>query len=84
MSASKYQPGVYAKGDVRKTASHSRDAVALVFDGFKLVEENTTAPAAEDAPKPFVSETAEVKDDEPSSTPAPAPSVPARSKKEKQ
>lgn len=35
---SDYQPGVYVKGDQVRTADTRSDAVAAVFDGFKLQE----------------------------------------------
>lgn len=42
MSDAQYQPGIYVKGDQKRAAHTARDAVALVFDGFKL--EESTAP----------------------------------------
>jgi len=37
-----YAPGVYVKGDRRRSATSRSDAVALVFEGYRLVE---TVPA---------------------------------------
>jgi hypothetical protein len=56
MSDAQYQPGVYAKGDVRKTANTQAKAVALVFDGYKRVEdaqaEQASLPEASVTPAP--------------------------------
>lgn len=50
-----YEAGTYVKGDDVRTAKNSKQAVALVFDGFKLQkDENTKAdakPASVDAPE---------------------------------
>jgi hypothetical protein len=45
---SQNQPGVYAKGDQRKEASSPAEAVALKFQGFKLVEDESPAEQPED------------------------------------
>lgn len=43
-----YAPGQYAKGDDVRVANNSRDAVALVFEGFKPV---TAEAVVADEPK---------------------------------
>lgn len=37
--SNQYKPGTYVKGDQARTAETPADAVAAVFDGFKLQEE---------------------------------------------
>lgn len=39
-----YQPGAYVKGDTTKVANNKAQAVALVFDGYKL-QKDPTPPA---------------------------------------
>jgi hypothetical protein len=39
-----YKPGTYVKGDQARQADTASDAVAAVFDGFKL-QEDPEAPA---------------------------------------
>ena len=65
MSDSTHEPGLYRKGDVTRQARSRSEAVALVFDGFRRVEDE--APA--ETPSPTVSDTAPVKD---STTPSPS------------
>lgn len=48
MSESNYAPGTYVKGDVERVAASSRDAVALVFEGYKP---KANAPVEGEAPK---------------------------------
>lgn len=55
-SDSRYQPGLYTKGEVARRASTRADAVQAVFDGFTL-----QTPAAET--ETVTDETDEVSDD---------------------
>lgn len=55
---SEYTPGTYVKGGIERSANSAREAVALVFEGFKL--------------KPEVVEPEVVEVVEPVSDPAPA------------
>lgn len=49
MSAS-YEPGIYVKGDTARRCDTPRDAVAAVFEGFKL-QEATPADQVEVQPE---------------------------------
>lgn len=40
-----HQPGVYAKGEKTRYAGSAAEAVAAVFDGYKLVEASSDVPA---------------------------------------
>lgn len=60
-----YQPGTYVKeGASPRVARTAAQAVALVFDGFKLSEEKAEAPVAE------------VNDEQVSDEPTPADAAP--------
>lgn len=41
-----HKPGVYVKGDQERVATSTRSAVALVFDGFVLVDESPAPDAS--------------------------------------
>lgn len=56
---SRYEPGFYVKGDVRRQAHTPSQAVALVANGFTLENTDTTEASA---PAPTVSDTAPVPD----------------------
>lgn len=52
MSDSRYAPGTYAKGDQKRVARSTADGVALVFEGFKRVDDSVPAasPTAPEVP----------------------------------
>jgi hypothetical protein len=54
MTENSYAPGTYAKGDDVRVANTSRDAVALVFEGFKPVADEPVAaePKVDETPTP--------------------------------
>ena len=75
-----YEPGTYRKGDTERVAKDAKQAVALVFDGFKRVEDPAPAeePVVEAQPKAD-----EPVKDEPASGEA-TPAVAARPRPPKQ
>jgi hypothetical protein len=48
-STSPYQPGIYVKGDDERTAKNAKQAVALVFEGYKLKADDTATDEAQPA-----------------------------------
>lgn len=79
MSENIYAPGTYVKGSVERVAHSARDAVALVFDGFKF---KTEAPAIVEQAAPETPVVGEKPDTETprTHTPAPSPRELARTK----
>lgn len=49
-TSGEYTPGTYTKGDDVRTATTAAKAVALVFDGYKLVEDEAPAESETEAP----------------------------------
>lgn len=50
MSESTYAPGVYVKDGVERNANSARQAVALVFDGFKPKPVEVAEPVSKPEP----------------------------------